>query len=107
DIVVTKFNATGTALIGSKKIGGAGDDGVNIATESFSSLQQNYGDNGRSEVIVDGGGNIYVASCTRSTNFPKTGNAFQQNPGGAQDAVVLKFDPSVSLSFASYLGGGG
>ena len=30
DIVVTKFNATGTALIGSIKVGGSGDDGVNI-----------------------------------------------------------------------------
>ena len=30
DIVVTKLNASGTALIGSKKIGGSGDDGVNI-----------------------------------------------------------------------------
>lgn len=108
DIVVTKLNPAGTALVGSKKIGGAGDDGVNIAPESFSSLQQNYGDNGRSEVIVDGGGNIYVASCTRSTNFPVTGGAFQTLPGGAQDAVVLKFDPSVSsLLFASYLGGSG
>ena len=107
DIVVTKFNAAGSALIGSKKIGGQGDDGVNIAVESFNSLQQNYGDNGRSEVIVDGGGNIYVASCTRSTDFPKTATAFQQNNAGAQDAVVLKFDPSVSLSFASYLGGNG
>src|SRR4029453_17122619 len=107
DIVVTKLNATGTQLIGSKKIGGTGFDGVNIAVESFSSLQQNYGDNGRSEVIVDGGGNIYVASCTRSTNFPKTGNAFQTSAGGSQDAVVLKFNSAVSLSFASYLGGGG
>ncbi len=107
DIVVTKLNATGTAMIGSKRIGGKGDDGVNIATESFSSLQQNYGDNGRSEVIVDGGGNIFVASCSRSNDFPTTVSAFQPNPAGNQDAVVLKFDPSVSLSFASYLGGGG
>jgi len=107
DIVVTKFNAAGTALIGSKKIGGKSDDGVNIALESNSSLQQNYGDNGRSEVIVDGGGNIYVGSCTRSTDFPKTPGAFQQNNAGFQDAVVLKFDPNVSLLFASYLGGGG
>ncbi|NJO24864.1 MAG: hypothetical protein HC867_02330 [Bacteroidia bacterium] len=30
DIVVTKLNAAGSALIGSKKIGGAADDGVNI-----------------------------------------------------------------------------
>ena len=113
DIIVTKFNAAGTILIGSKKIGGTGNDGVNIAIESFSSLQQNYGDNGRSEVIVDGGGNIYVASCTSSSGapasggFPVTAGSFQTNSGGAQDAVVLKFDPSVSLLFASYLGGNG
>ena len=60
EIVVTKLNASGTALIGSKMIGGTGDDGVNIATESFSSLQQNYGDNGRSEVILDGSGNLHL-----------------------------------------------
>jgi hypothetical protein len=111
DIVVTKLNQAGSALIGSVKIGGQGDDGVNIAVESNSSLQQNYGDNGRSEVIVDGGGNIYVASCTRSSGapasggFPVTAGAFQQNNAGTQDAVVLKFNASVSLLFASYLGG--
>ena len=108
DIVVTKLNASGTALIGSKKIGGSGDDGVNInVTRSYSSLQQNYGDDGRSEVILDGAGNIYVASCTQSNNFPATAGAFQTSTGGAQDAVVFKMDPSVNaLSFASYLGGG-
>ena len=106
EIVVTKLNATGSALIGSKMIGGTGDDGVNIATESFSSLQQNYGDNGRSEVILDGSGNIYVASCTRSNNFPVSG-AFQGSfGGGTQDGVLLKLNPAVSaLSFSSYLGG--
>src|SRR6185503_19555232 len=104
-IIVTKLNAAGSALIGSKKIGGSGDDGVNIAMDSYSSLQQNYGDNGRSEVIVDGSNNIYVASCTRSTDFPVTAGAFQMIAGGAQDGVVLKFNPTVSaLSFASYLG---
>ena len=108
DIAVTKLNATGTALIGSKKIGGAGDDGVNIALDTYGSLQQNYGDDGRSEVILDGGGNIYVASCTRSTDFPFTSGAFQTTPGGGQDAVILKINPTVSaLSFASYLGGNG
>jgi gliding motility-associated-like protein len=109
DIIVTKLNATGSALIGSKKIGGSGDDGVNInANRTVSSLQQNYGDDGRSEVILDGVGNIYVASCTQSNNFPATGGAFQTSSGGAQDGVVLKLNPSVSaLTFASYLGGNG
>lgn len=107
DIVVTKLNASGSALIGSKIIGGTGDDGVNIALDSYSSLQQNYGDSGRSEVILDGAGNIYVTSCTRSNDFPAAG-AFQTSSGGLQDAVVLKFNPTVSaLLFSSYLGGDG
>lgn len=109
DIVVVKLNAGGSALLGSKRIGGKGEDGVNIsATRGFNSLQQNYGDDGRSEVILDGSGNIYVASCTRSDNFPATSSCFQgSNGGGGQDAVVLKFGSSVSLLFASYLGGSG
>ncbi|HLF47405.1 MAG TPA: PKD domain-containing protein [Chitinophagaceae bacterium] len=109
DIVVTKLNAGGTALLGSKKIGGTGDDGVNInpTRNGVASLQQNYGDDGRSEVILDGSGNIYVASCSRSVNFPVTGGAFQTVfGGGSQDGVLLKMDPGVnSLIFASYLGG--
>jgi gliding motility-associated-like protein len=116
DIVVTKLNAAGSALIGSVRIGGTADDGVNIkhkySTGSGSgpvSLQRNYGDDARSEVILDGAGNIYVASCTQSNNFPVTANAFQRtNQGGsrAQDALVLKFNFNLSsLLFATYLGG--
>jgi gliding motility-associated-like protein len=115
DIIVTKLNATGTALIGSKRIGGSADDGVNISPGrgGASSLQQNYGDDGRSEVILDAAGNIYVASCTQSnssnpsTRFPTTANAFQTTfGGGTQDGVLLKFTPDVSTYlFGSYLGG--
>lgn len=111
DIVVTKLNANGTTLIGSRKIGGTGDDGVNInpTRNGTNSLQQNYGDDGRSEVILDEAGFIYVASCTRSTNFPASVGTFQTTSGGgAQDGVVLKLDPNISnLIFASYLGGNG
>ena len=110
DIVVTKLNATGTALIGSKKIGGSGDDGVNIsASRGLSSLQRNYGDDGRSEVILDGSGNIYVASSTQSDDFPVTAGAFQSTfGGGSQDAALLKLTPNVSaVTFASYFGGTG
>ena len=116
DIVVTKFNTTGTALIGSKKIGGTGDDGVNItANRDLVSLQRNYGDDGRSEVILDGSGNVYVASSTQSTgatnqsnNFPANGTPFQALPGGAQDGVVIKLNPTLSaITFSSYLGGTG
>ena len=114
---MTKLNANGTGILGSVRIGGSGDDGVNIkpARDGSKSLQQNYGDDGRSEVILDGAGNIYVASCTQSsgatanTKFPTTAGAFQQNfGGGLQDAVVIKLNPNLTnLLFASYLGGNG
>ncbi|HEY0058882.1 MAG TPA: SBBP repeat-containing protein, partial [Flavisolibacter sp.] len=109
DIVITKLNAAGSQLIGSKRIGGKGDDGVNIfpCHSGATSLQQNYGDGGRSEVILDGAGNIYVASSTQSSDFPVTAGAFQASAGGGkQDGVVLKYPPDVSeASFATYLGG--
>ncbi|MEO7922074.1 MAG: PKD domain-containing protein [Chitinophagaceae bacterium] len=115
DIVVTKLNPNGTGpLIGSRKIGGTGNDGVNISvTRNLNSLQRNYGDDGRSEVILDAGGNVYVASSTQSNNFPVTAAAFQRISGGGspsynQDGVVLKLSPNLStLLFASYLGGSG
>ncbi|MGI8600768.1 MAG: PKD domain-containing protein [Chitinophagaceae bacterium] len=113
DIVVTKLNATGTALIGSKKIGGTLNDGVNISTSrARSSLQYNYGDDGRSEVIVDAAGNIYLASSTQSgssdpaVGFPIVGGFQSTFGGGQQDGVLLKFPPDVSaLTFSSFLGG--
>jgi gliding motility-associated-like protein len=107
DIVVTMLNTTG-GMIASKRIGGSDEDGVNITPfRSRSSLQYNYGDDGRSEVIVDNSGNIYVATMTRSSNFPFTANAPQQTRKGNQDGAVLKFSPNLgSLLMATYLGGG-
>ncbi|MEJ7673156.1 MAG: SBBP repeat-containing protein [Chitinophagaceae bacterium] len=113
DIVVTKLNAAGNSLIGSMKIGGASDDGVNIRDKSqqgTSSLNRNYGDDARSEVIIDGTGNIYVASCSQSTGstgrFPTTPGVFQPNPTGNQDAVVIKLNSSCnSVVWSSFLGG--
>lgn len=119
DIVVTKLNATG-GLIGSKRIGGDKDDGLNInpnRTAGANSLVQNYGDDGRSEVILDGAGNIYVASASQSGSpnnaaggFPVVGGFQTTNGGGNnnQDGVVLKLTPDVSaLIYSTYLGGGG
>jgi gliding motility-associated-like protein len=108
DIFVAKLNAGGTAITGGVRIGGSLDDGVNISsTRGRNSLQYNYGDDGRSEVILDGAGNIYVASCTRSANFPVL-NGFKNTLSGSQDGVVFKLDPSANnLLFSSYLGGDG
>ena len=110
DIVVTKLNASGSALIGSMKIGGTGPDGVNIsdqdATRGLNSLKRNYGDDARSEVLLDGANNIYVASSSSSSDFPVTAGAIQSVNAGMQDAVVLKINPNCnSILFSTLLGG--
>lgn len=106
DIVVTKLNPGGTALIGSTYIGGSGDDGVNV-TASFSTqgLKYNYGDDARSEVICDKQGNAYVAASSQSTNFP---TLFPTQPlnNGSQDGVIFKLNNNLSsLLWSTYLGG--
>lgn len=116
DIIITKLNAAGDALIGSKRIGGTGLDGANIVDypDGAQSLLRNYGDEARSEVNIDNAGNIYLASCSQSVanssgkgGFPVV-NAFQSINKGGQDGIVLKTSPDVStLLFSSYLGGDG
>ncbi len=110
DIVVSKLDPTGSKLLGSMKIGGTDDDGVNIADENsaagLNSLKRNYGDDARSEVLLDASSNIYLASCTQSLDFPTTAGVFQQTLGGLQDGVVLKLSPDCnSILFSTYLGG--
>ncbi|HRP58233.1 PKD domain-containing protein [Agriterribacter sp.] len=107
DIVVSKLNSTGTQLIGSKRIGGSNSDGVNISTSrSPNSLSVFYGDDSRSEVILDNSDNIYIASCTQSDNFPVTSGASQATRAGKQDGVVMKIAPDVGTVLFSTLFGG-
>lgn len=112
DIIITKLNPAGTALIGSVKIGGSGNDGVNIKEKEDDPnvgkdrLRRNYGDDARSEVILDANNNIYVASCTQSNDFPVSIGALQSNNAGKQDGVILKFNSNLStLLFSTYFGG--
>ena len=58
------------------------DDGVNIrkkfdTPDGAETTRRNYGDDARSEVLLDGGNNIFVASCTQSSNFPASGSSIQ------------------------------
>lgn len=109
DLVVTLFNATGTSITASTFVGGSGEDISNYTSAEFGwgNLKHNYGDDARSEVIMDNAGNVYVAACTKSTNFP-TVNAIKTTLAGgdAQDGIVLKLNSSLStLLWSTYLGG--
>jgi gliding motility-associated-like protein len=107
DIIVAKFNSTGTALAASTYVGGAQDEGVNISSNwsTITGLKHNYGDDARSEVIVDNVGNVYVAASTNSINFP-TANATQTGLQGLQDGVVFKLTNNLGvLAWSTYLGG--
>ncbi|GIV33799.1 MAG: hypothetical protein KatS3mg031_1334 [Chitinophagales bacterium] len=111
DIVVLRLNQTGTALIGSTLVGGSAADGANITTQVYganTSLKYNYADDARGEIIVDAQDNIYVASCTRSSDFPVTVGAVQTIIGGAQDACIFKLNSTLTtLLWSTFLGGSG
>ncbi|GAB2822970.1 hypothetical protein GCM10027043_25010 [Ferruginibacter profundus] len=115
DIIVTKINASGTALLGSIRIGGSADDGVNIRPkyvmpDGADVIRRNYGDDARSEIMLDDKGNVYLASCSQSLNFPVTpGTPIQATfGGGRQDGVILKFNNNLSaVLFSTYFGGNG
>jgi gliding motility-associated-like protein len=112
DIIISVLNVAGNGLIGSRKIGGSRQDGVNIqrnysGTQGANSLRRNYGDDARSEVILDGSG-LWIASATQSNNFP-TVNAFQTTfGGGLQDGVVVRLTPNLNtVLMSSFYGGNG
>lgn len=102
DLYIARLSANGSNLVASTFIGGSDTDGYSSGT-----LMYNYGDANRGEIVLDVNGNVYVASCTRSTNFPVVGN-MQASLSGTQDAVAFKMPPSLSsLLWSGYFGGTG
>lgn len=103
DIIVSKFNSTGTNLLASTYVGGSSNDGLNEAAD----LKYSYGDIFRGEVVVDASDNVYVASSSSSTDFPTPGSPPQGSyGGGTTDGVVFKMPPDLSaLTWSTYLGG--
>lgn len=99
DIIISRLNSTGSALIGSTYVGGSGNDGQNT-------IAYNYGDAFRGEIIADAAGTVYVASFTQSNNFPATVGAIDATYNGAQDGVIIKLNASfASLAWATFVGG--
>jgi len=87
DIVVTKFNATGSGLVYSTYLGGSSDE-------------LGYG------LAVDGEGCAIALGYTKSTNFPTTSGCFDPSHNGSNDVTVTKLNATGSgLVYSTYLGG--
>ncbi len=116
DMYVAHFSADGSQLLNCTYLGGSDNDGVNHTFDSvlvsgntymhpYDTLQHNYGDQYRGEIFLDKSGNVYVASSTRSADFPIV-NGFDNTLGGNQDGIIVKLDSSLSsVLFSSYIGG--
>ena len=72
-------------------IGGSGNDGLNTSQK----LKRNYADEVRGEIDIDKNNNIYLNTCTYSTDFPTT-TSFQNINNGSQEGCILKLDNQLS-----------
>ncbi len=92
DLVVTRLNATGTAILASTFLGGSGEEAGETSLVPAALAQ-------------DPSGDILVVSSTLSTNYPVL-NAMQPTSGGSADGVVTRLAPDLSrLRWSTYLGG--
>ena len=70
-----------------------------------SPLARNYGDQFRSDIITDSEDNVYIASNTRSSDFPIAGTGTAYG-GGLLDALLVKLKPDLSaITWSRFLGG--
>lgn len=100
DIFVSTLSSDGSSMVASTYIGGNENDAINEG------LDFNYGDRFRGEVTVDSTGNVYVASCTRSNDFPVAGNYVNSNQKGQQEGILFSFHPDLSsLRWGTYISG--
>jgi hypothetical protein len=84
DAFLAKLSASGSTLVFSTVIDGAGATGVG----------------------VDGAGNIWVTGVTSSANFPVTIGAADRSFNGVADVFVSQFSPNGStLVYSTFLGG--
>jgi hypothetical protein len=90
DAFVTKFNASGTALVYSTYLGG---------------MTYGFFD----KIAVDSAGSAYITGVTSATDFPTTPGAYETSfQGGFADAFVTKLNATgTGLIYSTYLGGSG
>jgi hypothetical protein len=88
DVFVSRFDATGTALVWSTYLGGSGGD-------------KPYA------VVGSGAGTVIVVGNASSSNFPTTAGVWDRTLGGSSDVFVTRLNATGSaLLWSTYLGGG-
>lgn len=93
DLVVTRFNAAGTALLASTYLGGSGEE-----AGSVSLVPASLG-------VDPASGDVLVVSSTQSSDYPLL-NAAQTTRAGSYDGVVTRFNAGLTaLRWSTYLGG--
>lgn len=107
DIVITKFDPSGSQLLASTFLGNSSDDGFQTNSGGArSDLIFNYADNYRGDITTDYSGNVFIATCSRSASLPVATNGFQSNNAGRTDALVFSLSPNLSkIHWGSFFGG--
>ena len=100
DIFVSRLSTNGGNLLASTFLGGSDNDGLNTAPK----LKFNYADEVRGEIDIDQNNNIYIATCTQSTDFPIVGGFQNLNKGGQEGCIVKMDNQLSSIIWSSYLG---
>jgi hypothetical protein len=57
------------------------------------------------DIALDAQGNTYLTGLTDGASFPTTPGAFDTTYNGNGDAYIVKFDPTGTIVYATYLGG--
>jgi len=87
DAFVARLNSSLTSILQSTYLGGSAGDLT-------------------SALAISGGGDVYVAGITRSTDFPNTAGGAQPSSGGSWDAFVARLNAGLTQNLQStYLGG--
>ncbi len=101
DIVISKLNMTGTALLASTYVGGTKSEIIN--TFNASGIWWGWVSG---EIECDDSGNVYIIGATNSTNFPVTAGVISTILQGTTDAYVFKINNTLSnMIWSTYLGG--
>ncbi len=116
DLFIARFSEDGSQLLAARYIGGSANDGINFVSGRMapntpneeSPLGRNYGDQLRGDIITDANGFVYIASNTRSADFPLVNtDTDAQWHGGTHDGVVAKFTSNLKLVWSRLIGGSG